>query len=274
MSKRYRLLALALLAICVVIPPVMAYGPLVPWSPVHPGYEELTLSHARVLYPKGGVLPGAYRNADAWIVEAEAFHELPAPKRITIILCRNWGDFHRFVPWLPGNLLGGVSLATGNAIYITPRVDERHLDHGEFLRHEISHSVLAQNASAIRTYWAPRRYPWLYDGLAVWFGRQQAFLTQAEFFERAPRLGVAAAILPSATYGGPDLPFSYIAWRNFLDYLDQTHGHAAFVAFVHAANKDPKNMDELFQSAFHESLPTAVTKFETAVLTRAFEPRT
>jgi len=244
-----------------------------PLSLVHPGYTELTLSRARVLYPNGVALPDAYRNADAWIAEAEAFHELPAPKRITIVLCRNWSDFHRFVPWLSGNLLAGVSLATGNAIYITPRVDERHLDHGEFLRHEISHTVLAQNASAIRTYWAPQRYPWLYDGLAVWFGRQRAFVTQAEFFERAPRLGVAAAILPSAKYGGSDLRFGYIAWRNFLDYLDQTHGHATFIAFVHEANQNPKNIDPLFQSAFHVSFPTAVTEFESAVLARAFEPR-
>jgi hypothetical protein len=159
-----------------------------------------------------------------------------------------------------------------DAIYITPRVDERHLDHGEFLRHEISHTVLAQNASPIGTYWAPQRYPWLHEGLAVWFGRQRAFGTQTEFFELAPKVGVVKAILPSQTYGGSDLRFGYMAWRNFLDYLDQTHGHSAFLAFVHAANRDPMNMDELFRSAFQVDLATAAGSFERAVLARDFKP--
>ena len=70
--------------------PLMAYGPLVPWSPIHPGYDELRLARSRVLYPSGTTLPEVYRHIDDWIAEGETFHSMRANKRITIVLCRDW----------------------------------------------------------------------------------------------------------------------------------------------------------------------------------------
>lgn len=251
--------------------PLMAYGPLLPWSPVHPGYQELRLERARVLYPADRALPEAYGHIDEWIADAEVFHSLRIHKRITVVLCRDWSDFHRFVPWLRGTAVAGVTLATGDAIYITPKVDEKRLDHGEFVRHELSHGVLSQNAGVLRAYSAPRRYPWLHEGLAVWFQRQRAFMTQPEFFEQAPRLGVSRALRDG--HGGPDLRFGYVAWRDFLDHLDQTYGHQTFVKFVHDANLDPDHIFELFESAFRVSWDDEVERFERDVLTRRYIPR-
>jgi hypothetical protein len=99
--------------VLIAVPPAMAYGPLLPWSPFHPGYEQLTLSRARILYPAGTTLPETYRDTDAWLSEAAAFHQLTVQKSITVVLCRNWSDLHRFVPWIHGNVLAGISLATG-----------------------------------------------------------------------------------------------------------------------------------------------------------------
>src|SRR5262245_51925325 len=213
--RRARTIALLFVAVTLLAAiPALAYGPLFPWSPIYPGYQELTLSRARILYPANATLPDAYRNADTWIHDAEAFYKLPAAQRVTIVVCRDWSSFHRFVPWMADNVLvAGVSLQTGDAIYITPRVDERRLDHGEFLRHEIAHSVLAHNTS-IRTYWAPARYPWFHDGLAVWFGRHRTFGTEEQFFERARRGGIAPLIVHSTNV--PDLRYAYMTWRNFM----------------------------------------------------------
>jgi hypothetical protein len=251
--------------------PLMAYGPLLPWSPIHPGYHELRLERARILYPAGRALPKAYHHLDEWIADGEAFHSLQIHKRITVVLCRDWSDFHRFVPWLRNTVVAGVTLATGDAIYITPKVDEMRLDHGEFLRHELSHGILSQNATVLHAYRAPRQYPWLHEGLAVWFGRQRAFMTQAEVFEQAPRLGVSRAL--RSGYGGPDLRFGYIVWRDFLDYLDQKYGHQSFVRFVHAANEDPDRIFELFESAFSASWGDEVERFESDLLTHRYIPR-
>ena len=249
----------------------LAYGPLIPWSPIHPGYRELTLSRARVLYPANSTLPGAYRNADTWIREAERFYGVAANKRVNIILVRSWSDLRRFAPWTYNELLGGASLVTGDAIYITPRVNALRLDHTEFLRHEIAHSVLAQNASALSTYWAVQHLSWFSDGLAVWFGGYRTFGTQADFFNRAETGAIASDIVQSHLV--PDLRHGYVTWRNFIDYLDQAHGHARFLAFVHAANREPKNVESLFQSHLGRTLRQASTAFEAAVLNRSFTPR-
>jgi len=271
--RRRRLIILlsALGILLVGAGPLMAYGPLVPWSPIHPGYSELQLERARVLYPSERALPDAYRHIDQWIAEGEAFHSLHGGTRITIVLCRDWSDFHRFAPWITGRNVAGLSLATGDAIYITPKIDERQLDHGEFVRHELSHSILAQHASVYSAYTATKRYPWFHEGLAVWFGRQRAYMSQAEFFERAPMLGVSDAL--RGGHHGLEMRFSYIAWRDFLDYLDQTYGHDRLVAFVHKANEQPDEMFTLFRSAFLVSWDEAVNQFEAAVLMHSFTPR-
>jgi hypothetical protein len=260
-----------LAAIAVVAILALAYGPLMPWSPIHPGYQELKLSRSRVLYPNNSTLPEAYRNADTWIREAERFYDVRAPKRLNIVLVRTWSDFRRFAPWTYSELLGGASLVTGDAIYITPRVTTLNLDHSEFLRHEIAHSVLAQNAPALSTYWAVQNLSWFCDGLAVWFGGYRTFGTQADYFEHARSGAIASDITQSQSV--PDLRHGYVTWRNFMDYLDQTHGHGKFLAFVHAANLAPKNVESLFRAHLGGSIRDASSAFEAAVLDRSFTPR-
>jgi hypothetical protein len=266
-----RILFLLLAAVVLAAIPTLAYGPLIPWSPIHPGYQELTLSRSRVLYPANSTLPEAYRHADTWIREAERFYDVPAAKRVNIILVRSWADFRRFAPWTYNEMLGGASLVTGDAIYITPRVNALKLDHAEFLRHEIAHSVLAQNAPAFSTYWAVQHLSWFSDGLAVWFGGYRTFGTQADYFNRARSGAIASDIVQSERV--PDLRYGYVTWRNFVDYLDQTHGHASFLAFVHAANSDPKSVERLFRAHLGRSIQEASSAFETAVLSRSFTPR-
>jgi hypothetical protein len=270
--RRTRRVALVILAAIVVVTiPALAYGPLIPWSPIHPGYQELKLARARVLYPANTTLPEAYRNADVWIRDAERFYDVRAPRRVNIVLVRTWSDFRRFAPWTYSELLGGASLVTGDAIYITPRVKTLDLDHAEFVRHEIAHSVLAQNAPALSTYWAVQHLSWFSDGLAVWFAGYRTFGTQASYFDRAQRGTVASDIVDSQRV--PDLRRGYVTWRNFMDYLDQTHGHASFLAFVHAANRDPKSVESLFRDHLGSSIRDASSAFEAAVLDRSFSPR-
>ncbi len=71
-----------------------------------------------------------------------------------------------------------------DVIYVTPILLEKHLDVGEFLRHEITHAIIGNNAS----WWKlPRmkHVSWLYEGVPVWFGRQHSYVTQEEFMAGA-----------------------------------------------------------------------------------------
>ena len=111
------------------------YGPLFPWSPVQPGYQTERFQRADVIYPNGTVIPESYRRIDSLISEAELFHQLPMPRRMTVIACRNWKDFHRFMPHIRSQAVAAVTLAPGTVIYVTPKVQEKGLDSAEFLRH-------------------------------------------------------------------------------------------------------------------------------------------
>ena len=110
-------------------------GPLFPWSPLKPGYTHFTLHRADIYYPSGTTLEEAYRQVDNYIAEAETFHRLKMPDRITVIAPRTWTDFHLQAPWQRGPV-GGLTLQTGTVIFITPKVAEKRLDTAEFLLHE------------------------------------------------------------------------------------------------------------------------------------------
>jgi hypothetical protein len=116
-------------------------GPLFPWSPVKPGYTHFTLHRADIYYPSGTTLEDAYQQVDNFIAEAETFHRLKMPERITVIAPRTWTDFHLQAPWQRGPV-GALTLQTGTVIFVTPKIAEKRFDTAEYLRHELSHAII------------------------------------------------------------------------------------------------------------------------------------
>jgi len=248
----YAAFLLVLLAMC--------DGPLFPWSPVKPGYSHLALSRADVYYPSGVELNPAYRQVDAFIEQAEIFHGLKMPQRITVIASRTWTDFHLQMPAIRGNVVGAVTLQTGTVIWVTPKLAEKSLDVGEFLRHELSHAILDQNTSLVRSF-KLNSQPWFYEGIAVSFGRQQAYLSRDEFVARAR----SETLLPAFQGGSADMRFNYPAWRYFLEYLKRTRGPEAFHSFMLEEIREPDAWRQSFQADFAIPFAAAVSEFETEV---------
>ena len=258
---RRRLKYTALLLFLLAFP----YGPLFPWSPVKPGYRSESFARADVVYPDGTALPEAYRQIDSLIGEAEQFHRLPMPRRLTVIACRSWEDFHRFVPHLRSKGIAAVTLVPGTVIYVTPKIAEKGLDTAEFLRHELSHAALNQNQSAWNGY-KMARHAWFFEGLAVSFGRQQAYVTRDEFLARAERLG--PVIDPDQQIGGQrEMRFAYVAWRYFLEDLIQTRGRDRFQNLLTGYMADPDRYRDVFQRTYGEGIAEAVREFEGRVKT-------
>lgn len=252
----------------------LAYGPLIPWSPVKPGYRTLTSARAEVSFPRGAGPGPALPAIDGLVDEAERFHRMRAPGRLRILECANWEDFARFCPFAPGRGVGAVTLDLGGVIYLSPRLKERGLDNAEFLRHELSHAIVAENV----TLWnlrKIRRHTWLYEGVPVWFGRQRSYVSRDEFLQRASLMELQPVMDYDAGGAAPapvEMRFAYVAWRNFIEYLVHTHGLDTFHRFFGEFLARPDELEGLFAAAFGQSRKEAVERFQSAIRRREFVP--
>lgn len=250
------------------------FGPLLPWSPIKPGYGSVSYARADVYFNKNEAEPDGYRQVDQMMAEAEAFHGLKFRRRVKVVACKSWGDCARAWPWMNVRPLGGVTLGTGDAIYLTPKLKEKNFSVVEFLRHELSHALISQNTT-IRSSLKLTDQAWFSEGIAVWFGNQTAYLSQAEFLEKARTSDLAKVIDPSQmNRAGPDWSarFAYPAQRYFLEYLKQTYGAERFRDFLASYIHDPDAYQRQFRETFGQSLADAVRQFEQAIRSGQWPP--
>src|SRR2546425_1939673 len=88
----------ALLAALLVL--ALLYGPLIPWSPLKPGYRAASFSRADVYFNQAEALPEDYRQIDQMISEAEEFHRLKLHRRMKVIACKDWSSCRRHLTWM------------------------------------------------------------------------------------------------------------------------------------------------------------------------------
>jgi hypothetical protein len=260
------------LSLLVLILWALPYGPLFPWSPVKPGYERTALAHADVYSPKGKPLDPAYLRVDDFIAETERYHQFPMPKRVSVIACADWRDFARFMPTL-GRAVGGATLGTGTALYITPRIAENNFDPAEFLLHELSHACLYQHTSL----WNSQKMSqaaWLFEGIAVSNGRQKSYITAREFKEQARAVDLTRVIGPNLN----ELPqprnmrFNYVAWRYFLEHLQVAHGREPFHDLLLAFLDDAGAVQASFARIYGSTVREAVLVFQQSLRTGQWSP--
>jgi len=245
--------------VIVVFVAALCDGPLFPWSPIKPGYTHFTLHRADIYYPSGTTLEESYKQLDSFIDEAEKFHQLKMPDRITVIAPRTWTDFHLQAPWQRGPV-GALTLQTGTVIFVTPKIAEQHFDTVEYLRHELSHAILDQNMPLWRGH-KMNGQPWLYEGLAVDFGKQKSYLTEDEFIARAQTEPLA----PAFNGNDSDMRFNYVAWRYFLEYMIRTRSRDKFQDYLLRVMQDPDHARAIFPEYFSVSFDAAVLEFQSSL---------
>jgi len=202
----------------------------------------------------------AYQQVDTFIAEAEQFHRLKMTDRITVIAPRSWTDFHLQAPWQRGPV-GALTLQTGTVIFVTPKIAEKHFDTAEFLRHELSHAIIDQNTTLWRGH-KLNSQPWLFEGLAVDFGRQKSYLTEDEFIVRARTEPLA----PAFNGNNSDMRFNYVAWRYFLEFMMKTRGRDKFQDYLLRVMQDPDGARALFPEFFGISFDAAILEFQAQVI--------
>lgn len=254
----------------------LLYGPLLAWSPVKPGYDHLKLRRADVYVAVGETPVDDYREIDRMMDEAEAFHGLNFHRKMTVIACRDWASCARYMPWMRVRGIGGVTLATGDVIYITPQLKEKNLSIGEFLRHELSHAVINQNTT-IRKSIALTDQMWFSEGIAVSFGRQAAYLSREEFLQRATDTDLIVYLDPermNRSLEGWSVRMAYPTQRYFLEYLKSRFGADRFRGFMLAYIDAPGEYRRQFVEAFGVTLPDAVAEYQRAIREQSWEPPT
>jgi hypothetical protein len=248
-------LRIAGLAFILLVSWAFAYGPLFAWSPVHPGYDSEQLRRATIIFPAGTQPDSKLRDVDTYIADAETGLGLSMRHPVTVVLCRNWDDFHRFAPTT--GRVGGLTIQS--AVYITPRIAEKNLDLAEYLRHEITHALVHQNTPIWRLR-ALQKRSWLFEGVPVWVGRQQSYDTPEQFLAKARTLDLVPVI--DTVKPSPDMRFNYVAWKNFIDHLDRTRGRPAFLRFFHGWLAEPAAERQTFQDVYQTTLPDAIRRYQ------------
>ncbi len=267
--KKRRIFIGALISLAFLLAMAFPFGPLMPWSPVKPGYHRVSYASADVYLGGGDNQLGDYGGVEKMMRDAEKFHRMEYLRKVKVIACKSWGDCARAMPWLNVKALGGVTLATGDVIYITPKLKEKNFSVEEFLRHELSHALLSQHTT-IRKSLKMTDQAWFSEGLAVSFGDQKAYLSRAEFLERAPKTDLAKFIDPESmdrSAPGWNQRFAYTAQRYFLEYLKQRFGADRFQDFTVRYIDNPDDYRNLFNEVFQISFPDAIKQFEQAIKT-------
>lgn len=239
------------------------WGPLFPYSPIKPGYHVHGFHRAELVVPKNRTPHPSYLELERLLREAEQFHELPGPRRLTVVVCRNWGDFYRFMPHFRGWKGLGMALHPLETIYLTPAIQEQRFDEEEALRHELSHAVQNSNCS-FRAAWRMKRQQWVGEGLAVWFQGGRRFLTAAEF-EASARHQDLLRIIPPAhdlPVSRESMPFRYAAWHYFLRHLVERYGRESFQRFLLAYLDEPSSHQKHFAKVYGRTLADEVADFQ------------
>jgi len=248
------------------------FGPLFPWSPVKPGYERLRLVRADVYFGVGSSLDPAYGLVDQAIEITERFHQLDLRHRMTIIVCRDWADFHRFLPIVRGDGMGAATPEYGTVIFVTPKVQQMKFDINEFIRHELSHAVLDQSSNLWKSLQF-KKAPWLFEGVAVLAARQNAYGTWDDFFIRV-RTESLAPLFSRDTWKarGFDIRFAYSGWRYFLQWTIEIRGRPLFQKLLLGFMDHPAEAEQVFRDVYGEDLSIAVSQFDATVRAGKWTP--
>jgi hypothetical protein len=248
-------------------------GPLFAWSPIKPGYDVIRHGRADVYFGSGVAIPAAYARIDEDIAAVEAFHALPVRTRMTVVICRDWSDCHRFVPWLRGELVGAVTIELfGNVIFVTPQVSRMGFDHDVFIRHELSHAVLLQNA-ALMARPLFQRAQWLYEGVAVLSAGPEAFGT----WENAASIIAHDPVLPMFSTDPWQTPkfnirSAYLVWSFFLEWVVDVRGRDTLQRLLSRFLDHPADARQLYQEVYGEPLESSVARFVQMVNMHRWSP--
>ena len=244
----------------------LGFGPLFAWNPVHPFYSVTETAKAVVMIRDPSRLDPCFKDIDRIMAKAEQFCNLRFHQKVKVIVCLNEFEKRRLVPWM--KMPAGVSLQIGDVVYLYP---PKILEHGypvaQYLRHELNHSLIYQNAHIWNSFQMSRQ-AWVVEGAAEVFGGPY-YYTKPEFTKLFQQHHLIFQENRNHLYPNldpQDPKFNYSLYRFFVAYLIESYGLPAFQNFLHQYLAAPAEVQALFQQTFHLPLSEALAHFSASLI--------
>lgn len=244
----------------------LIWGILFPLSPIKFGFNKISYHNASILYPKEMLLPDDYKSVDHLMGETERFHRLKFKKKVTVIICATKSQYKRYSTQRSPL----CTMATGTIIYINPTIKDTNRDIQGFLKHELSHALIFQNTTFLKTFKIKR---WLREGLAVFYGNPHHYYQGKDFCRLAVDEGYFLDFLQD-NEAIEQIPreirylFEYAEYKYFIDYLVTNYGMDLFLKFINQYILEPESEKELFKQIYSLELLEVFQKFKLEVMNK------
>ncbi len=260
--KKNIVLFLIVVATVATLGYLFLFGKLFPYSPVVVGFERHEIERAVVFVEKGALFD-RFGEIDSHIRRVEEFHTLSFRKKPRIFL---FGDRTTYARRSPSQ--ARFCAFYNGDIVVSPwaqkEASEGLISMEIYLRHELSHALIYQNAGLLNAY----RYPkWLMEGIAVysagqmgtsWYpSKEQVYgyirngdFMPTEFYgtDREERVRIAAR---------PRTPFIYSEFACIVDFLVTKYGREKFLAYMKDlldGGDHGKTFTRIFGAGFNEAI--------------------
>lgn len=270
-KKKIRILIFGLLVtIFSVLTYELLWGKLFSFSPIIIGFTKYELPHSSIYVQNGGDVSNLTR-IDTLIPIVEDFHELKFSYKPKIFIFQDSISFirhslskARFCVYPNGRLF----IST----WALKEDKEGKISLEIYVRHELSHSLIDQNAGLINAF----RYPqWLMEGIAVYSTNQMGtsfypskeetyqYIYQGNFIqpldfktknEDKTKLNVEYRIT-----------FMYSEFACIVDYLIETYGKEKLLIFMKRLIKDSDN-DKVFKEVYNIEFSQMILNFKNQVI--------
>lgn len=273
MSKKRRFKKL-IIGIAITLFCVFAYellwGKLFSFSPTIIGFTKHELPNSNIYVQSGSDLPNLIR-IDTLIPKVEDFHKLKFSYKPKIFIFR---DSNNFIQRSLSN--ARFCVYPNSRLFISPWAlkedKEGKISLEIYVRHELSHSLIDQNAGLINAF----RYPqWLMEGIAVYSTNQMG----TSFYpskEKTYKYIYQSNFLPPLDFKTKNedktklnvefrITFMYSEFACIVDYLIETYGKEKLLIFMKKLMKDSDN-DKVFKEVYNIEFSQMIVNFRNQVI--------
>jgi hypothetical protein len=247
-------------------------GRLFPFSPVAFGFSRQQYG-AFVLYHHGRLESSQLSDLSDVVALEEEYHGMRFKRKPEIFLCRDDGEYTR--------LTGGKArfIAVNGRLFISQRAQDEarqgKIALQTYLTHELSHCLLQQHMSILRSATMPR---WLLEGTAMDCAGQVGvgvYPTKATVYDAVAR-GIFCEPADFGTYFDAErgtalscpienkTAFFYSEFGCIVAFLRSSHGAVRYQAFLKDVAESPAlNVEKSFAKIYGIRLADEITQFKT-----------